>query len=135
MEKWLQVLSAADLAQLAQPWQAQLSRLLPHAFPAASNAPEQQEHLFRAVAELLCLSGELRILLLEDLQWADEASLQLFLFMAQFIQSSQSPVLLLGTLRSEEAADNPALHLHPNNLSSTLAIRSLTAHPLQVQAT
>jgi predicted ATPase len=111
---------------------------LPQVFPASSDVPEQQEHLFRAVAELLRLGSTPRlgrkphILLLEDLQWADEASLQLFLFMAHFIQpqSSQSPILLLGTLRSEEAADNPALQTLLHDAQREALAQRLTLPPL-----
>jgi predicted ATPase len=132
LEKWLQALPAVERDHLAQPWQAQLSRLLPQVFPASSDVPEQQEHLFRAVAELLRLGSKPHILLLEDLQWADEASLQLFLFMAHFIQpqSSQSPILLLGTLRSEEAADNPALQTLLHDAQREALAQRLTLPPL-----
>lgn len=130
LDEWRQAVAAAELDQLAQPWQVQLSRLLPHVFPAVSGMAEKQEHLFRAVAELLALGRSPRILLLEDLQWADEASLQLFLFMAQFIQSSQLPVLLLGTLRSEEAADNPALQTLLQDAQRETLIQRITLPPL-----
>ncbi|MAU00389.1 MAG: hypothetical protein CL608_24875 [Anaerolineaceae bacterium] len=130
LEKWLQALPAAERDRLAQPWQAQLSRVLPHVFPAGSGVSEQQEHLFRAVAELLSLNSSPRILLLEDLQWADEASLQLFLFMAQFMQSNQLPLLLLGTLRSEEVADNPALQTMLQDAQRAALTQRLTLLPL-----
>ncbi len=130
LEEWRQAVSAAEMEQLAQPWQVQLSRLLPHVFPAANSAPEKQEHLFRAVAELLALGSAPRIFLLEDLQWADETSLQLFLFMAQFIKASQLPMLLLGTLRSEEVADNPALQTLLHDAQREALIQRLALPPL-----
>lgn len=131
LEAQWQQLTIPEKARLAQPWQAQLSRLLPHIFIKTGDAPEQQEHLFRAAAELLlCINNTPRILLLEDLQWADETSLQLFLFMIQFIRTAQSPVLLLGTFRTEEVADNPALQTLLRDTQREELARRLSLPPL-----
>lgn len=132
LETWLAHLKADEISQLAPPWRAQLGRLLPHVFLVTNGVPEQQEHLFRAVAELLLATRNTPpFLLVEDLQWADEASLQLFLFLAQYIRRTQSPALLLGTFRSEEVADNAALQtlLHDAWRDGKLA-RRLVLPPL-----
>ncbi len=47
------------------------------------------------------------IIFLDDMQWADESSLQLFHYASRRIR--QEPRLLIGTYRPEEREDNPAL--------------------------
>lgn len=121
LEGCVRQLRPSALNRLAPQWQAQLGRLLPQTFPATAGVPEKQEHLFRAIAKLLLpTAGDAaavdapagagdRLFFIDDLQWADDASLQLFLFISQQLSSPQSPTLLIGTFRSEEAEDNPAL--------------------------
>jgi DNA-binding SARP family transcriptional activator len=138
-QPWLAILDAriqqlkpAELSQLTPAWQGQLARLLPQTFPALAEAPEQQEHLFRAVAELLLGSGQTPcILLIEDLQWADEASLQLFLFLGRYVRQAHRPALLLGTFRSEEADDNPALRTFLLDAQRNEKVSRLALPPLE----
>jgi hypothetical protein len=76
--------------------------------PANSDAETGRMNLFEAVAGLLGELGRRRPLLvvLEDLQWADVASLQLLTFLAPRLKDL--PVLLVGTYRPDELGpDHP----------------------------
>src|SRR5690606_10977377 len=76
-------------------------------FPPARSG--DQAYLFQAVVEfLLRLPGTPPLLLFVDnLQWADEARLQLFHFAAR--QIPRSNALLIGAFRAEELDENAAL--------------------------
>src|SRR5207253_3130441 len=88
-----------------------LARLLPDQLgpaPTPSDEAEEQERLFRAVGAFVLAIAEIRpmVLLVDDLHWADSASLQLLQHLAR--QTRGSRVLLLGTYRDVEVhPDHP----------------------------
>ena len=97
---------------------AQVSRLAPEIFgrepalPGTASAPqgvqdEAQERLFEAVSRFLAqLADQTPLLLvLEDLHWATDSTLQLLHYLARAIVAQ--PVLIVGTLRPEAI---PAAH-------------------------
>jgi DNA-binding SARP family transcriptional activator len=91
-------------------WLAELSRLLPELRVRYPDLPAPTEdeltakvRLFEAVARLLDALAERAplVLLLDDLQWVDEASLDLVRYLARDWIRHDNRVLLLGTLRCE----------------------------------
>ncbi len=91
-------------------WLAELSRLLPELRVRYPDLPVPTEdeltakvRLFEAVARLLDALAERAplVLLLDDLQWVDEASLDLVRYLARDWIRHDNRVLLLGTLRCE----------------------------------
>ena len=90
-----------------------LGRLLPDQLgavaAASSDSSEEQERLFRAVSGFISAIAELRpiALLLDDLHWADTASLQLLQHLARHTRGS--PVLVVGTYRDVEVGANHPL--------------------------
>lgn len=97
--------------QVAQHW-PYLGRLLPAAGPAVSvrsDGSEEQEWLRRAVVGFVCAAAQETpiAILLDDLQWADEASLDLLLRLA--LQTHGGRVLLLGTYRDDDLQASDAL--------------------------
>ena len=91
-------------------WLAELSRLLPELRVRYPDLPAPTEdeltakvRLFEAVARLLDALAERAplVLLLDDLQWVDEASLDLLRYLARDWIRHDNRVLLLGTLRCE----------------------------------
>ena len=119
----LSPLAADYLTRLMPPLARRLRRKTPPAPPATGG---ELHRLFSAVSEfLLELPGTPPLLIfLDDLQWADEASLQLFHFLARRTPSGKA--LFIGTFRSEEASDSPSLQL----LVSDLQRRSPVHLPL-----
>ena len=80
-----------------------LRRLIPDLPPAIELPPQQQRHyLFTNVAEFFerVSRATSTVLLLDDLQWADDATLLLLQHLAPLI--GQWPVLALGTYRDVE---------------------------------
>jgi len=118
-------------------WLAELSRLLPELRVRYPDLPTPTEdeltakgRLFEAVARLLdalARSGPL-VLLLDDLQWVDEASLDLVRYLSRYWIKHGSRVLLLGTVRSEGLELNPPLAAHLVDLGRDLPVSQV---PLQ----
>lgn len=89
---------------------AELARLLPDLCERYPDLPAPateerfaQLRLFEAITGLLQRWGRHRplVLLLEDLQWADRASLDLLLYLAHRLSQQPAPLLLLLTERTE----------------------------------
>lgn len=85
-----------------------LARLLAPEAEAAAGTDAQVDRflLFDAVAEELRAAGQPLLLVLEDLHWADEASLRLLAFLAGELHTV--PALVVGTYRTGEV-DGPAV--------------------------
>jgi DNA-binding SARP family transcriptional activator/DNA-binding GntR family transcriptional regulator len=110
----------------------ELSRLLPDAAgeaPAASRS-DSRLALFEEVLAVLGRlgAGEPVVLVLEDLQWADESTLDLVAFLAHAIR--QRRVLLVATYRSDEVRPGDYLYRLTTGLVAAGAARTLALVPL-----
>lgn len=106
------VTGIAAMPELAPAWRAELARLLPELVEPGVEpvtTSESSLRLFEAMMELVqrLAARQPLVVLLEDLQWADESSLRLFAFVARRI--TRIRVLLLGTARAEDLATTPLL--------------------------
>jgi DNA-binding SARP family transcriptional activator len=104
--------SRAAVAELGPAWRSEIARLLPDLAEAGERMPRppgSELRLFEAVARLLeqTLAAQPLLVVLEDLHWADEASLRLTAFLARRLESR--PILVLATARIEELEANPVL--------------------------
>ena len=105
-----------------EPGLADLAHATEHPAPVPLPAPQARTRLFRAMHTTLRALAEARpvLLILDDLQWADELSIELVRFLADD-RLSESGVVLIGTYRLEEitedlrtltaAQEQPALEL------------------------
>ncbi len=110
--------SPATTMPVVGPWGTDLARLLPELVGGVSRdnadtAPQyQKRRLFDAIYRLLLPTAEqtCRLVVLEDLHWADQTSLELVQYLARAILHDR--VLILGTYRSDELYHRqPLLHL------------------------
>jgi predicted ATPase/DNA-binding winged helix-turn-helix (wHTH) protein len=104
-------LNFADLADLQPLWVAELSEILPELkrvipnLPVAISLPPEHrqyrlfETLYRMVSSLALRQAPI-VFLLDDLQWADAGSLDFLCYIIERL--AKEPLLILGTLRSEE---------------------------------
>ena len=106
-------------ALLSDTWLVELSRLLPELLDRAPGLPapqpwaeaEARTRLYEAVARFglaLAQRGPL-LLFVDDLQWADAATLDLLQYAAHRWRLAAAPVLLLLAVRTEDVATTPAL--------------------------
>ena len=97
-----------DSATIVQPLAAELSRLLselaPHlpdaALSPAATPEEEKRRLFDNLVRVFTAQPTPLLLIVEDLHWCDELSLEFLLTLAR--QSSRRPLLLLLTYRNDE---------------------------------
>jgi DNA-binding CsgD family transcriptional regulator/tetratricopeptide (TPR) repeat protein len=110
---------AGALRQLFPEW----AEALPPALEPAEDASAARHRLFRALVELMAAVGA-SVLVVEDVHWADEATLEFLLFLV-----SQATVSLVVTYRPEEVAADSLLRRLSSGLpvSTTRARVSLTA--------
>lgn len=141
LEKRLQTMDNSTLDQLSPFWLGYLTRLLPALAerlgrelpPAPPIAGGELERLFKAVIEFLFRLPDTppQLIFVDNLQWADEASLQLFHFLARRVP--QESALLVGAFRSEETTDAPALQTLLDDLRRASLMR-LRLPPLTFEA-
>ncbi|MEZ4635954.1 MAG: tetratricopeptide repeat protein [Caldilineaceae bacterium] len=134
LSRLLDPISDEDLSTIPQHWAEQLGRLLPNLAARRGVVPAQhdpQEHLFAAIADFLGAQAKKtgQAVFIDDLQWADETSLQLFHFVAQRSTHASTATLLIGACRSEEAADNPALLTLLDDLRRSRQLVEISLHP------
>jgi tetratricopeptide (TPR) repeat protein len=114
---WIDALRTARLVgattesiDLGHAERAELARLFPELGEVeVSGAPvaDGNVRLFDAMTQIIAraaAAGPL-LIVLEDLQWADEMSLRLLSYLSRRL--SDSPVLVVGTAREEEVSESP----------------------------
>jgi len=106
--EWLR---AARLPQLDRVWLTELARLLPELLKDKTTPPPplseawQRLRLFEALARATLGDRHKTLLLIEDLHWCDQDTLEWLHYLLRF--DPHAPFLVVGTLRSEERATNP----------------------------
>ncbi len=120
-------------------WLAELARLLPELRVRYSDMPVPTEdeltakgRLFEAVARLVDALARRAplVLLLEDLQWVDRASLDLLRYLGHAWREHGSRVLLLATVRREGLELNPPLTAELADLGRDLPLSQVSLPPL-----
>ena len=95
-------------------WRAELARLLPELLddsepsgPSQSGDLAQRHRLFDAVNRAITIGDRPRLLIVDDLQWCDAETIELIGFVVRSGQTA--PVLIVGTVRSEEIPEHHPL--------------------------
>jgi DNA-binding CsgD family transcriptional regulator/tetratricopeptide (TPR) repeat protein len=95
-------------------------------------ADASREQLFDALLTELCEPGPLPVVVIEDVHWADEATLDLLGFLARRIR--EIAVLLIVSYRNDELADTHPLRIALGHLAVQRCARRLLLAPLSAQA-
>jgi DNA-binding NarL/FixJ family response regulator len=95
-------------------------------------ADASREELFDALLTELCGPGPLPVVVIEDVHWADEATLDLLGFLARRIR--EIATLLIVSYRDDELADTHPLRIALGHLAVQRCARRLSLAPLSAQA-
>jgi len=134
-----------DLRQwLRDPWLAELSRLLPDLRerypdlpPLTINGAFASSRLFEALARLSqALASRTPLLIfIDDMQWTDAATLDMFQYLARYWTEHGTPTMLLLSRRTETRDMDPEMSEWLASLSSTISLTRLELGPLSAQDT
>lgn len=106
-------------------------------FPASPPLPPEQTRfrLYEAIGAFLEVIGtsHILILILDDLQWADTASLGLMCHLARY--QSNAHLLVLGAYRESEIERNPVLARTLAELTRQRVLTTVAVGPLSVEET
>jgi DNA-binding SARP family transcriptional activator/predicted ATPase len=124
------------LARLEAVWRTEIARLLPElgvdAARSAATQPLQEawqrERFFQALARAALTQGKPLLLVLDDLQWCDQESLEWLHYFLRL--DPRVPVLILGTTRSGAAAAGRPLADLLANLRASQLLTELELGPL-----
>ena len=123
----------SQIETLDSPWKVELARLLPElgdaappSGPAAPGDKVQRHRLFDAVREALLAGDRPRMLIIDDLQWCDNETVELIGLLVRSRQSA--PLLVVGTVRDEELSEK---HPLTGVISALNRERALTTIPLE----
>ncbi len=111
------------LPRLEEVWLVELSRLMPELLkaypklspPAALNKAWQRQRLFEALARAILGNRGRLLLVIEDIHWCDQDTLEWLHFLLRF--DAQAPLLVVATQRVEEI---PAAGYPLKNLQTAL---------------
>ena len=88
--------------------------------------------LFSALLRQISEPGELRVLVVEDIHWADEATIDLLRFLGRRIRDTN--VLLVVTYRDESLAATDPLRIALGDLATQRSVRRIGLAPLSADA-
>ena len=95
-------------------------------------ADAPREELFGALLRQVSVPGKLHVLVMEDVHWADEATIDLLRFLGRRIRDV--PVLLLATYRDEGLGATDPLRLALGDLAAHRCVRRIGLPPLSADA-
>jgi len=134
-----------DLRQwLGNPWLAELSHLLPDLRerypdlpPLTINGAFASSRLFEALARLSqTLASQAPLLIfVDDMQWVDAATLDVFQYLARYWTRNKTPAMLLLSRRTETREMDPGMSAWLASLSSIISLMRLQLGPLSAQDT
>ena len=91
-----------------------------------------REDLFRALLRQVSDPGTLDVIIIEDIHWADEATIDLLRFLGRRLRDA--PVLLIATYRDEGLAADDPLRIALGDLTTQRPTRRVELAPLSADA-
>ena len=131
---------AQALLGLDDVWLSECTRLLPEILTARPDLPPpapldeswRRQHLFEALARAVLLLSEPLLVLIDDLQWADQETLEWLHFLLRFAPTA--PLLIVGTARLTEVDPHHPLTRLLQQLQRNDRIQHLPLAPLTAAA-
>ncbi len=129
------------LGRLGPLWLAEVARVLPELLNDYPDLPRptpiseygQRQRFFEALAHAVCVAPPPLLLLIDDLQWCDEETLEWLHFLLRF--ASGAPLLVVGAARMEEITAEHPLRALLRHLSHVIEITEVPLQPLDAAET
>src|SRR6266513_1595708 len=126
----------APLRQLDEVWLTEVVRLLPELLAEQPALPHygavtdygQRQRFFEALARAVLLAPQPLLLLIDDLQWCDQETLEWLHFLLRF--DPMARLLVVGCAREEELPPTHSLRTLLLHLRNTTRVTEITLQPL-----
>ncbi len=131
----------APVRQLDKVWLTEVARLLPELFAEQPALPRyesvteygQRQRFFEALARAILVASQPLLLLIDDLQWCDQETLEWLHFLLRFDPTAR--LLVIGCAREEELPQTHPLRTLLLHLRTTMRVTELTLQPLDAAET
>jgi len=131
----------APLRQLDVVWLTEVARLLPELKEDRPDVPHdepvteygQRQRFFEALARAILVTKQPLALLLDDVQWCDQETLEWLHFLLRFDPAAR--LLVIGCAREEELPPQHPLRTFQLHLRSTMRVIEMALQPLDAMKT
>src|SRR2546430_382221 len=131
----------APLRQLDAVWLTEVSRILPELLAEQSDVPHyesvteygQRQRSFEALARATLVTSQPLLLLIDDLQWCDQETLEWLHFLLRFDPTAR--LLVVGCAREEELPPHHPLRTFLLHLRNSMRVTEITLQPLDAAET
>src|SRR5713101_8189790 len=131
----------APLRQLDAVWLTEVARILPELLAEQSDVPHyesvieygQRQRFFEALARAILVAPQPLLLLIDDLQWCDQETLEWLHFLLRF--DPMARLLVVGCAREEELPPQHPLRTFLLHLRSTMRVTEIPLEPLDAAET
>src|SRR5712692_10437503 len=131
----------APLRQLDAVWLTEVARILPELFAEQPDLPRyesvteygQRQRFFEALARAILVTSQPILVLIDDLQWCDQETLEWVHFLLRF--DSMARLLVIGCSREEELPPHHPLRNFLLHLRNTAAVTEIALQPLDAAET
>ena len=127
--------------QLDKVWLAEVARILPELLAEQPDVPHyepvteygQRQRFFEALARAILAVSQPLVLLIDDLQWCDQETLEWLHFLLRFDLTAR--LLVIGCVREEELPQTHPLHTLLLHLRNSIHMTELLLEPLDAAET
>src|SRR6266516_801897 len=131
----------SKLGQLDKVWLTEVVRLLPELLAEQPDLPHyepvteygQRQRFFEALARALLVAPQPLLLLIDDLQWCDQETLEWLHFLLRFDPTAR--LLVVGCAREEELPQTHPLRTFLLHLRTTTGVTEIPLQPLDAAET